>query len=182
MVRARILEDGSRASGGGHPRLRPGDRSQGGLRGGLRQPRVRPPAPGRTDRPEPYFCRGNARAALGDASGALADYERALELRPGFTQAIHNRGTVRLEAGDAVRALADFDRAIELNGDYADARVNRAALRRERGDAAGAEADIDRAPRIEPEAAGVAAGARRLETTDPDGTRAVEGAPALSDA
>ena len=58
-----------------------------------------------------YDNRGNARRALGDNKGALADYNEAVRISPNFALAYRNRGNVRRELGDNKGAIADYDRA-----------------------------------------------------------------------
>lgn len=63
--------------------------------------------------------RGYAFAIDGDLDSALAEFERAIELAPGFAPAYDARGTVFLEKGQLERAIADYDKAIELDPDIA---------------------------------------------------------------
>jgi tetratricopeptide (TPR) repeat protein len=56
-----------------------------------------------------YTARGNAHAAGSDYAAAIADYEQALKIKPGYWPAIAGRGSARAETGDAARALADLD-------------------------------------------------------------------------
>lgn len=63
--------------------------------------------------------RGQARAALGQAEGALADFTRALELvaEPGGrAEALAERGTLLQKRRDLRRAAADLERAAALDG------------------------------------------------------------------
>lgn len=74
-----------------------------------------------------YNNRGIARDALGDAEGALADYEQAIRLNPKRAEAWNNRGFLRYKQQRYAEAIADFDRAIELDPEYANPRVSRGA-------------------------------------------------------
>ncbi|MFM5930090.1 MAG: tetratricopeptide repeat protein [Novosphingobium sp.] len=56
---------------------------------------------------------------------ALADYDRALVLRPGFAEALVNRGVAHAERRDFLSAIADYDAAIALRPDLAEAWNNR---------------------------------------------------------
>jgi tetratricopeptide (TPR) repeat protein len=107
----------------------------------IRAPRCEPG----TVRPEYHNNRGVACHARGDLDGALAEFDRALELRPDYAEAYHNRGVIRQARGDLEGALADLDRAVQLNSCCAEAYNNRGSVRRARGDLEGALADYDRA-------------------------------------
>ena len=62
--------------------------------------------------------RGNAKDDKGDFDGAIADYNRVIELDPKFAVAYNNRGNAELEKGNLDAATADFDHAIELDPNY----------------------------------------------------------------
>ena len=59
--------------------------------------------------------RGAARLAKRDLEGALADYNRAIELNPASAIGHFNRSLVWRERGDLARARADYDRAVALD-------------------------------------------------------------------
>jgi tetratricopeptide (TPR) repeat protein len=64
------------------------------------------------DKPEVWHSRGLAYHSLGDQQQAMEDYSRALELNPGFTQALTDRGNLYLDLEQYEQALADFDAAL----------------------------------------------------------------------
>ena len=70
--------------------------------------------------------RGLARRAAGDPLGALADFDKAIALRPDFAAAYNNRGTLHADLGDLLPALADHERALALEPGYVAAMHNRA--------------------------------------------------------
>jgi tetratricopeptide (TPR) repeat protein len=61
-----------------------------------------------------YFHRGRALNLKGDTAGAIADFSKAIEIRPNYTQAYNSRGSVYASKGDYEKALADVTRAGEL--------------------------------------------------------------------
>jgi len=101
--------------------------------------------------PFAYVGRGVARGNLGDDSGALADYNKAIEIKPDYAEAYNNRGVARRNLGDYSGALADYNKAIEIKPDYADAYYNRGVARRNLGDYSGALADYNKAIEIKPD-------------------------------
>jgi tetratricopeptide (TPR) repeat protein len=89
---------------------------------------MNPDSNGKQDQMEAtrYFNSANSRYNHGDISGAVADYNRAVELNPGYAKAYNNRAIVRASAlKDMQGALRDFDRAIEIDPAYADAYLGR---------------------------------------------------------
>lgn len=63
--------------------------------------------------------RGAAYSEQGDLAGAIADYDRAIEIDPQNTGAYGNRGNARRAQSDLDGALRDLNRAIELGLDSA---------------------------------------------------------------
>jgi len=53
--------------------------------------------------------------ARGDLDGALADYNRAIELKPDMAAAYNNRAEIKRAKADLEGALADFSRPLNLN-------------------------------------------------------------------
>ena len=153
----------------------------------------------------PYCMRGYLRRTLGDPKGALADFERFLELAPNDPQAPAARSAAaeiragkgpggasslldlakeKATRGDFQGALADCDRAIELEPKLGAVWVNRAIVRGLLKDPDGARADYDRAIELDPRQMTAWAGRAtiRLSKRDwsgaiSDDTRALELAP-----
>ena len=59
--------------------------------------------------------RGWAKQTKGDLDGALADYSKAIQLKPDYATAYSNRGGVKRAEGDLFGAMNDLDKAAELN-------------------------------------------------------------------
>jgi len=100
---------------------------------------------------EAYCKCGEAKRIKGDLDGALADFNRAIELKPDFAVAYNNRALIKKQKGDPKGALEDYDKAIALKPDIAQIFVNRGALRRVSSDPDGALTDFDRAIEIKPD-------------------------------
>ena len=65
-----------------------------------------------------YSNRGNAKHALGDEQGAIADYSKSIELLPQFLLAYYGRGVAKGALGDYQGAIIDYDKSIELNPEF----------------------------------------------------------------
>ena len=98
----------------------------------------------------PYSNRGYFRYQIGDYTGAMEDFNKALEIRENG-QAYVNRGNLYQSLGQPEQALADFNKAVELSPNYADAYVNRGVVEMSLLMDSAAIADFDRALEIFPE-------------------------------
>jgi tetratricopeptide (TPR) repeat protein len=72
------------------------------------------------------FLLAIVQAILGKQHTALASYDRVVELRPDYAEALFNRGNILHELKRFEEALASYDRVVELQPDYAEALFNRA--------------------------------------------------------
>lgn len=75
---------------------------------------------------EGYFLRGVAKYNLGDLVGAGADFSKAIEYNPVYTQAYQYRAITYSRLGKYSEALKDFGRAIEMRPGFAGAYYSRA--------------------------------------------------------
>jgi tetratricopeptide (TPR) repeat protein len=93
--------------------------------------------------------RGNAYFRQGDMERAVADFTRALELRPdAATYRRRGLARVRLQALDA--AIADYDEALKLSPHDVEALVNRGLAHAQKNDHAKAISDFTEALRTTP--------------------------------
>ena len=72
-----------------------------------------------------YSSRGDFHASRKEFARAIRDYDRTIELRPGYAEVYNNRGNVRFELEQFARAIQDYTKAIELKPQYAMAYSNR---------------------------------------------------------
>jgi tetratricopeptide (TPR) repeat protein len=83
----------------------------------------------RTDTPKQiaaaYSLRGGAMYYKGDLVRALADYDEAIKLDPGFARAFNNRCWARAVVGRVQEAVADCDESLRLEPNVANTLENR---------------------------------------------------------
>jgi len=87
-----------------------------------------------------YFDSGYAKGK-GDLDGAIADFTKAIEVRPDYAEAYNLRGLAKQAKGNLDGAVEDFTKAIEINPDYAGAYDNRGLAEETGGNLASAAAD-----------------------------------------
>jgi tetratricopeptide (TPR) repeat protein len=68
---------------------------------------------------EAHCNRGIARENLGDLTGAMEDFNRAIELNSEYGDAYLHRGSVKERLGDYTGAISDFDKVLEIDPESA---------------------------------------------------------------
>jgi len=61
-----------------------------------------------------YYFRGKVKEKSGDIKGAMADYNKTLELNPSFAEGFITRGILKVNTGDTNGACLDWSKAGEL--------------------------------------------------------------------
>lgn len=97
-----------------------------------------------------YLERGNAENIMGETEGALADYDKAIEMG-NLAAAYTARGRIYVARGDAKRAETDFTQAIGVEPN-SDAYFQLGQLMEAAGDHEHAILNFDQAIRIQPDA------------------------------
>jgi len=97
------------------------------------------------------FNRGNENFLRGDTNGALAEFNRAIELDSKYVKAYPNRAFLKQARGDFEGAIADYTRAIELKPDYVLAYGHRGNTKQAIGDLDGAVVDYNKAIELKPD-------------------------------
>ncbi|MEV4455747.1 tetratricopeptide repeat protein [Microbispora sp. NPDC049633] len=97
-----------------------------------------------------FANRAQLLARLGRTREALADFDRAVAIDPGFPDYYLDRGNLLFEMGRTGEALADYETAIRVSPPLPEAYYNRAELRLAAGDLDGARADLDHVLELDP--------------------------------
>jgi len=100
---------------------------------------------------EEYYQRGQSffsSKSGGKGADPIADFSKAIELKPDFYQAYFSRGLIYDCKGEKEKALSDYNKTIEINPKYVKAYLRRAFLHGT--DFAAAINDLNRAIEIEP--------------------------------
>jgi tetratricopeptide (TPR) repeat protein len=103
-------------------------------------------------KPDDYIALGVQKFQKQDYRGALAEYDRAIQLDPNYAIAYNYRGILKEhKLSDSQGALAEYNRAIQLDPNLALAYNNRGSLKYKKlGDSQGALADYNRAIQLDP--------------------------------
>jgi tetratricopeptide (TPR) repeat protein len=109
------------------------------------------PSPATDESDENLVNRGIEKAKNGDLDGAMADFDRAIELNPKDDAPYYNRAQAKRLKKDAAGAIADYTRAIELGSQNPAAYNNRGNARAENNDWDGAIADYTHAIKLKPD-------------------------------
>ncbi len=104
----------------------------------------------RDDFANAYIYGGDEQHRRGDFRRAIANYGRALQLRPRHAETHYRRGTAFYMSRDYRRALADYEAALRPNPNYLGYLIGRANARYMLHDYAGAFADYTQAIAINP--------------------------------
>ena len=102
---------------------------------------------------ETYALKGDIRAALGDAEGAIANYDNMKEINPFNQDAVLKTGKVYQDNHQLDKALKVYDEAIELQPNFAQAYKERGGVRLQLHDDLGATDDLKKALELAPEEA-----------------------------
>jgi len=97
-----------------------------------------------------YDRRGNTYDDKGDPNNAIADYTKALVLKPKLAPLYNDRGIAYDDAADYDHAIADYSKALQLKPDYAEAFNNRGTAYHHKANETAAISDFSRAIALKP--------------------------------
>lgn len=98
--------------------------------------------------PYPYFYRGQAYRRLEKYVEALADFDKAIELKPDLAPAFFESGMAYHAQEKYKQAIASYDKAIKISPENADYLYSRCVSKSWSGDNAGARDDCRKAVNI----------------------------------
>ncbi len=123
----------------------------GARSGGLKSAVTESASPAAEESDGDLVNRGIEKGKQGDLDGAIADFNRAIELNPKDDAPYYNRAQAKRLKKDTAGAIADYTRAIELGSTNPAAYNNRGNARAENNDRDGAIADYTRAIELKPD-------------------------------
>jgi len=96
-----------------------------------------------------YYVRGLSRFDKGDLSGAVADFNQAIQTQSDYSEAYFYRALAYFDLKQMPKSIADYSKAIALNAGYVDAYYNRGLVLSVMGDKPGAIADYTQVIRLD---------------------------------
>ena len=100
---------------------------------------------------ETYFRRGNTCSDLGLYNLAIANYDKAIQLKPDHAGAYNNRGLAKAELSQYFAAISDYNKAIQLEPNDVKAYNNRGLAKAGLGQYFTAISDYDKAIQLKPD-------------------------------
>lgn len=98
-----------------------------------------------------YLLRGSRKEKLGDYEGAIADYTKAIRLKPDDDIAYYNRGNAKIKLKQYESAINDHNIAVRLNPNNAYAYYSRGIAKGRLAQYVAAVADYDVTIRLKPD-------------------------------
>jgi tetratricopeptide (TPR) repeat protein len=107
------------------------------------------------NRPNPvkakeYFDRGVEKSQVGDAAGAIAAFNKSIQLNPQSAEVFYKRANANYDLKNYEGAIADYTQAIALDPNYVKAYFNRGLTRFEIKDLRGAIEDYTQLLKLQP--------------------------------
>jgi tetratricopeptide (TPR) repeat protein len=100
---------------------------------------------------ENYYVIGQNQYASGNYKESISYLDKAIKLKPDYSDAYLNRGHAKLKAKDLKGANLDYSKAIKLNPSFVEAYMARAILKEKSKDLKGAVKDLTSAIELNPD-------------------------------
>ncbi|MBD2329476.1 tetratricopeptide repeat protein [Alkalinema sp. FACHB-956] len=97
-----------------------------------------------------YYHRGSQRLKAGRVDGAIADFDKAIQLNPKFSLAYQARGSAYLKQQKFDSAIADFNQVLDVDPNFSLALIDRAQAYQQTKQMAAAMQDLNRAIAVDP--------------------------------
>jgi tetratricopeptide (TPR) repeat protein len=97
-----------------------------------------------------YHRQADEKMSAGDFAGAIADYDRALEISPNYARGYIDRGDARKAKGEYDAAVADYELALKADSREFSPYYHRGIAKYAKGDPAGALLDYERVVQFDP--------------------------------
>lgn len=105
--------------------------------------------PNNTNSAKSYYVRGLSKFDKGDVSGAISDFNQAIQSQSDYAEAYFYRGLAYFDLKNLPKSIADYNKAIDINASYIDAYYNRALILSLMGDKPSAIADYTQVIRLD---------------------------------
>lgn len=92
-----------------------------------------------------YYSLGEEKLGAEDYTGAIIDFDKAIELNPAYIRAYYERGRAQFYLGDYDSGIVSLTEIIKIEPEDADAYYGRGTLKARLGDYAAAIVDLDKA-------------------------------------
>ena len=97
-----------------------------------------------------YNISGASNAGLMQFDAAIANYKKALKIKPDYAEAYNNLGAVLKDKGDLEAAIDSCKKALKIKPEYAEAYINMGNALQDKGDLEGAIDSYKKALKINP--------------------------------
>lgn len=101
--------------------------------------------------PFPYFYRGQAYRRLEKYNDALADFDKATEIKPDLAPAFFESGMAYYAQEKYKQAIGSYDKAVKIDPNNAEYVYSRCVSKSWAGDNAGARTDCQKATKLKPD-------------------------------
>ena len=103
-----------------------------------------------TNTNDSFFKNGLEKNKSGDYTGAILDFDKAIEIDPNYASTYYNRGNSKYSLKDYYGAISDYNKAIQVDSTNVNAYNNRGISKKNLKDYSGAISDYNKAIELDP--------------------------------